>query len=181
MSPQQLLQHIPVVHDFPSPGIGFRDIVPLLAHPEARSAALLGLQGLVQALAAAAGKPVAGLCAVESRGFVFAAPLADRLGLPLILLRKPKKLPPPVVAVSYALEYGNDSLECRPGLLPPGAGVVIVDDVLATGGTLCAAAELLRGMELEVLGAATLLEIAFLNGNERLDAAGLPRQSLITA
>lgn len=177
MTPDRLLQHIPTVADFPSPGIAFRDIVPLLAHPEARQAALLGLVGLVEAVATE--ESIAGLCAIESRGFVFAAPLADRLGLPLMLMRKPGKLPPPVAQIAYDLEYGSDALECRPDLLPTGSRVVVVDDVLATGGTLCAASDLLRRTGLHVAGAITLLEIEALNGAARLATAGVAHRTLL--
>jgi adenine phosphoribosyltransferase len=126
------------VPDFPKPGILFRDISPLLADPAGYAEAIEAL------LAPWRAQPPAVFCGVESRGFIFAAAMAQSLGCGFAPIRKPGKLPGPVLSESYSLEYGQDRLEMRADALASGAGVVIVDDVLATGGTLAAAAALQR-------------------------------------
>jgi adenine phosphoribosyltransferase len=170
-----LLGHLPVVNDFPRPGVGFRDISPLLADPRAFAQALDGLAQL------AAQWPCTQVAGIESRGLVFATALATRLGLGLILLRKPGKLPPPVLRESYDLEYGHDALEIQPARVTPGARVLLVDDVIATGGTLLAGARLVRKAGGEVAGALALLEIAALPGGKALRAAGVPVATLLAA
>jgi adenine phosphoribosyltransferase len=158
---QQLQALIRSVPDFPSAGITFRDITPLLADAGefARCIGLLAepwRDARVQAV-----------CAIESRGFIFGAALATTLGAGFVPLRKPGKLPPPVVAVEYELEYGRDRLEARADAFRPGERVLIVDDVLATGGTLCAARELVAKLGAEVIGASVLIELAALPGRAR--------------
>jgi adenine phosphoribosyltransferase len=170
-----LLVHLPVVNDFPRPGVAFRDISPLLADPAAFALALDGLESLARKC------PCTQVAGIESRGLVFATALALRLGVGLVLLRKPGKLPPPVLREPYALEYGQDSLELQPARIAPGARVLLVDDVIATGGTLLAGARLVRKAGGEVAGALALLEIAALPGGEALRAAGLPVASLLSA
>ncbi|GAA1871195.1 adenine phosphoribosyltransferase [Myceligenerans crystallogenes] len=152
------------VPDYPSPGILFRDITPLLADATALSDVVAGFA----AVAAGLGRIdlVAGM---EARGFLFGAPLATTLGVGFLPLRKAGKLPPPVERAEYALEYGTAAMELRSGTLPAGARVLLVDDVLATGGTAAAAADLVRRGGGEVAGLAFLLELEALHGRKRLE------------
>ncbi|RMH02258.1 MAG: adenine phosphoribosyltransferase [Planctomycetota bacterium] len=165
---QDYLRDVP---DFPKPGIVFKDITPLLAAPEAFAAACDELA------AAARGLAPTRIGAIESRGFLFGAPLAERLALPLFPLRKPGKLPAATLAESYDLEYGSATLEVHTDAAGPGDRVLLVDDLLATGGTVAAAASLVRRLGAEVAGAAFLIELAFLGGRRRLD--GLPVLRLV--
>lgn len=154
--PHDFWNVIRTVADFPKPGIDFYDITPLLrTHIEPVIDALLAAlpEGLLD--------EVDCLAAIEARGFVFASLLAGRLGKGIILLRKPGKLPPPVANKSYALEYGNDTLEMQDNLPP--AKVLLVDDILATGGTLTTAYELCKSAQHQVLGALVLLDLVDLH------------------
>jgi adenine phosphoribosyltransferase len=157
-----LRQVIRAVPDFPRPGILFRDIAPVLADPAAFRAAIDALAAIVSPLGANK------LAAIESRGFLFAAPLADRLGLGLIPLRKPGKLPGAKISLSYALEYGEATLEMQTGALRSGERVVVVDDLLATGGTAEAAGRLLGQAGGRLSGFVFLVELAELGGRRRL-------------
>jgi adenine phosphoribosyltransferase len=150
------------VPDFPTPGILFRDITPLLASPEAFHAAV-----------AAMAKPFRGgrvdkVLGIEARGFMFAAPMARELGAGFVPLRKPGKLPRETVRVAYGLEYGKDALEIHRDAFRPGERIVIADDVLATGGTAEAASRLAEELGAELVGLSFFLELAFLKGRERL-------------
>jgi adenine phosphoribosyltransferase len=157
------------VPDLPSPGILFKDITPLLADAE-------GLADVVEAftrLAVADGvRGGAGgidvIAGIEARGFLLGAPVAHALGLGFLPLRKAGKLPPPTHSVSYDLEYGSASIELRSGTLTPGARVLIIDDVLATGGTAAAAAQLVEKCGGVVAGLAFLLELEALHGRDKL-------------
>jgi len=152
------------VADFPQPGVTFRDITPLLA--DARGFALC-----IDALAAPwRGQSVQAVCGIEARGFIFGAALARALGAGFVPLRKPGKLPPPVRAIDYQLEYGHDRLEARRDALRPGERVVLVDDVLATGGTLAAARALVAGFDAVTLGASVVVELTVLQGRLRWQA-----------
>ncbi len=153
---------IRVVPDFPKPGILFRDITPVLNDPAAFRTALDGMAGLVH------GVPCDRLAALESRGFLFAAPLARQWGKGLVAMRKPGKLPADTVAESYALEYGTATLEVHRDAIAPGERVLIVDDLLATGGTAAAAAALVRRLGGTVSGHLFLVELEGLGGRERL-------------
>ncbi len=150
------------VPDFPKPGILFKDITPLLADP----------RGLATAVALIAERfddaRIDTVVGIESRGFLFAAPLAVRLGAGFVPARKPGKLPSRADRVAYALEYGSDALELHSDAIHRGARVLIVDDVIATGGTAWAAAELVRRQGGVLCGAAFLLELGFLGGRARL-------------
>ena len=162
------------VHDFPEPGIVFKDITPLLADPA-------GFHAVVQALADvardASGAPtVDAIVGMEARGFLFGVPVAMALGVGFIPVRKPGKLPSAVHSVSYSLEYGDSTLQIHRDALNPGDRVLVVDDVLATGGTLRATRELIEACSATVVGAALLMELAFLNGREQV--ADLPITSL---
>jgi adenine phosphoribosyltransferase len=163
----ELRQHILEVPDFPKPGIVFRDVSPLLADAEAFAAA-------VRALAAASADLGCELVAgIEARGFIFGAALAHAVGRGFMAVRKQGKLPGAVHRAGYTLEYGEDVLELRAGVAAQGARVLLVDDVLATGGTLDAARRLALSAGLAPVGAVVLVELEALGGRARL-GPGLP-------
>ncbi|MEI7036541.1 adenine phosphoribosyltransferase [Fulvimonas yonginensis] len=152
---------IRAVPDFPQPGVVFRDVTPLLADAGA-------FARCIDALAEPwLGQGVHAVCGIESRGFIFGAALAQKLNAGFVPLRKPGKLPPPVVGMDYALEYGHDRLEVRAGALQPGERALLVDDVLATGGTLAAAQALLGRLDVALVGAAVVIELPALRGRSR--------------
>ncbi len=158
-----LKEHIRGIPDFPKPGILFYDISTLLAHGDAWQVALGRLARIV-----GAHRPDV-LAGIESRGFLVAAPLASRLGIGFTMVRKQGKLPGPTLSQKYDLEYGTDTVEIQADAVEPGQRVVILDDLLATGGTLGATVELFRGAGAEVAAAACIIELTFLGGRERLD------------
>ncbi len=160
------------VPDFPRPGVVFKDLTPLLASPEGLAAAVGGLV----ASAPAAVDVVLGL---EARGFLFGPPVALALGVGFVPVRKPGKLPRETVEVSYALEYGEETLALHVDAVRPGDRVLIVDDVLATGGTAVAAAGLVRRLGAEVVGVSVLLELTFLPGRALLAEHGLDRVTAV--
>lgn len=153
------------VPDFPKPGILFKDITPVLGDAAAFSAALDAL------VAYAAPLGVTRVLGVEARGFILGAALATRMNLGFVPARKPGKLPAKVDRVTYALEYGSDSLELHVGSFAPNERVLVVDDVIATGGTAAAAIALVERQGAVVAGAAFLIELAFLGGRARLPPA----------
>jgi adenine phosphoribosyltransferase len=153
------IRHVP---DFPKPGILFYDITTLLRDPEGLR---LALDALAAPYAAADVDLVVGM---ESRGFIFGAALADRLGAGFVPVRKPGKLPAASVRVSYDLEYGSDALEIHADAILPGQRVLIVDDLLATGGTAQATIELVSGLGARIVACAFLVELTFLQGRARL-------------
>ena len=158
---QELAALIRAVPDFPRPGVMFRDVTPLLADA-------VSFAHCIDALA----EPwlhsnVQIVCGIEARGFIFGAALAQKLHAGFVPLRKPGKLPPPVVSVDYQLEYGSDSLQAQRGAIAPGERVLLVDDVLATGGTLLAARELVTHLGGELVGASVVIEIEALQGRAR--------------
>ena len=157
------------VPDFPKPGIVFKDISPLLASAEAMK---YTIDTMAEKVADLSIQRVAG---IESRGFLFGMPLALRLGVGFTPIRKPGKLPADSTGVEYALEYGVDRLEIHNDGLHPGDSVLIVDDVLATGGTAQAACELVQLIGGEVAACVFLLELGFLNGRDKL-----PGQNVIS-
>ena len=157
-----LARHIRPIPDFPKPGILFRDITPLLADVAAFAAAIDRLAEPWR------GARLDAIAAVEARGFLFAGPLALELNAGLIPVRKPGKLPAETISYEYDLEYGRDRLEMHKGVLPAGARVLVVDDVLATGGTAAACVKLIEAGGGHVVGASFLVEIAPLGGRERL-------------
>ncbi len=156
-------EHIRSISDFPKPGILFYDISTLLAHADAWQVAMGRMANLVRRH-----QPDL-LAGVESRGFLVAAPLALKLGCGFIMLRKKGKLPGPTIGYDYALEYGSDRIEVQADAVKPGQRVVVVDDLLATGGTMRAGIELLRRVGAVVPASAALIELTFLRGRERLD------------
>jgi adenine phosphoribosyltransferase len=151
---------IRAVPDFPKPGVIFRDITPLLADGAAFARCIDAMAEPWQ------GSAVQAVCGVESRGFIFASALAQKLGAGFIPLRKPGKLPPPVMHADYQLEYGTDRLEARAGTVRQGERVLLVDDVLATGGTLGAARQLLAQLGAELVGASVVIELPALQGRK---------------
>lgn len=173
MTPDDLKALVRAVPDFPKPGILFRDITTLIAHGP-------GFAATVEHLAARAGAAGAeAIAGMEARGFIFGAAVAARLGLPFVPVRKPGKLPVPVLAIDYALEYGTDTLEVDPDAVGDGQRVVIVDDLIATGGTALAAAQLLRRAGGAVDQALFVIDLPDLGGGARLRAAGLTVWSLM--
>lgn len=171
MTLDEIAAHVRMVADFPKPGIQFRDLTPLLADGAA-------FRATTAALADRAGEfdLIAG---VEARGFLFGAALAQLTGKGLVIVRKPGKLPGTTIGHDYALEYGTDRLELHEGQVPASARVVLVDDVLATGGTAQAAVHLLRKAGATVERALFVLELDGLSGAGRLRALGVSAQSLL--
>ncbi len=159
MKLKEMVRDIP---DFPKPGILFADITPILADGELFAEVIDALSALVTL--SGANK----ILAIESRGFIFGAPVARDLALPLIPVRKPGKLPAKVVRVEYALEYGTDTLEMHADALSPGDRVVVIDDLLATGGTAEAACILAEGQGADVVSLLFLIELPPLGGRARL-------------
>jgi len=157
-----LKDHIRAVPDFPKPGILFYDISTLLRHPDAWQVAMGRLASAVRSY-----QPDI-LAGIESRGFLLAAPLALKLGCGFVMIRKPGKLPGPTIGLDYGLEYGTDRIEIQEDAVRPGQRVVIVDDLLATGGTMAAGIELLGRVGAVVPAAAVMIELTFLKGRERL-------------
>jgi adenine phosphoribosyltransferase len=162
MTVEELRSTIREVPDFPKPGILFYDITTLLANPAALEAAV---DLLAERVAARGAK---GIVAIESRGFIFGAPVAMKLGIPLQLVRKPGKLPYETVSMSYELEYGTDTVEMHVDAIEKGVPYAIVDDLLATGGTAQATAELIERQGGSVACCAFLIELGFLRGIEKL-------------
>ena len=150
-----LLDYLPGVPDFPKPGVLFRDISPLLANPVAFKEAIRQLEDIAQQF------DYTHILGIESRGFIFGSALAHHAHKGLALARKPNKLPLASHRQAYGLEYGNDSLEIAQSTLPKGAKILLLDDVLATGGTLVAADKLVRSAGFEVAGAVTLLAVSY--------------------
>ncbi len=158
-----LLSLIRDVPDFPRPGIVFKDITPLLADGRAFS---LAVRWMAEQVPAGSVDAVIG---IESRGFVFASAVAERLGVGFIPSRKPGKLPAKVVRQDYALEYGKDAMELHADALSPGMSVLIVDDVIATGGTARAVVQLTKRLQAKVAGLVFLIELLDLEGSTLLD------------
>ena len=167
------LEHlITAVPDFPRPGVLFRDVSPLLADVE-------GFARCIDALAEPwRARGVQAVCGIESRGFIFGAALALRLGAGFVPIRKAGKLPPPVLGADYQLEYGSDRLEVGSQALHAGERTLVVDDVLATGGTLAAAGTLLAQLGCELVGAAVVIELEALRGRDRW-LGGTPLHALL--
>lgn len=165
-----LKQHIRGIPDFPKPGILFYDIGTLLAHGPAWQETVARLVKILQPL-----KPDM-LIGIESRGFLVAAPLATELGVGFAMARKKGKLPGKVFSHDYALEYGTDTLEMQEGTLKPGMRAAVCDDLLATGGTAAATIALARKIGAEIIHAAFVIELDFLQGRKKLD---VPVSSLV--
>ena len=160
------------VPDWPKPGVVFKDITPLLASPE-------GFRQAVDAIVASAPEAIDVVVGMEARGFIFAAPVALALGAGFVPVRKPGKLPRPVLSESFDLEYGTATLTMHADALVTGARVLVVDDVLATGGTVAATAALLKRLGAELVHVSVLLELTALCGRERLADQGISSCSAV--
>ena len=162
VSNDNLLRLIRTIPDVPSPGIMFRDITPLLGDPE-------GFRQTIAALIdASPSRTATKVVGVEARGFILAAPVAEEIGAGFVPVRKPGKLPYSVVSQDYELEYGTDSLEIHEDALGHGDSVLIVDDVLATGGTAAATIRLVEGLGATIAGLVFLIELDALGGRQKL-------------
>ena len=150
------------VPDFPQPGVVFKDVMPLLADAEALHQTIDGLAGWAREK-----KPDL-ILGAEARGFILGAAIAYEIGCGFVAARRPGKLPPETISVTYALEYGQNSLELHPDLIGSGSRVLIHDDVLATGGTVEAVAQLVERLGGEVVGCCFIIELTFLKGREKL-------------
>ena len=170
---EQLRATIRTVPDFPKPGIQFRDITTLLADP----AALHGSVALLAEHARASGATV--IAGMEARGFIFGAAVAIEAGLGFVPIRKPGKLPVQTIGVDYQLEYGTDRLEVDPDAIAQGAKVALVDDLIATGGTALAAAELVRKAGGEVAAALFVVDLPDLGGAARLRDSNIEVHTLL--
>ena len=173
MSPADIKTLIRTVPDFPAAGIQFRDIGTLIGHGEGLAATI---DHLVERAGATRSAAIAG---IEARGFIFGAAVAARLRLGFIPLRKAGKLPVATMGVDYALEYGAARIELDPAAITPGARVLLVDDLLATGGTACAGAELLRKAGAEVDHALFVIDLPELGGADALRASGISVEALV--
>jgi adenine phosphoribosyltransferase len=172
VSPADLRRLIRDIPDFPRPGIVFKDITPMLLDPAAVDAAVRGIADWARP------RGVEFVVAAEARGFILGAAVARELGAGFVPARKPGKLPAEVVTAEYILEYGIDALEMHADAVADGARVLIHDDLLATGGTARALAELVRSLGGTVVGCAFLVELAFLDGRRRLE--GYDVHALVT-
>ncbi len=157
-----LKEKIRVIEGFPKPGISFKDITTLLEDPEAFRYSIKQMAQFCRE------REVDMVVGVESRGFILGAPLAYELGCGFVLIRKPGKLPGEVLRMEYELEYGTDALEIHKDAIKPGMSVVLVDDLLATGGTISAAAQLVEEVGAKISGFAFLIELEALNGRKKL-------------
>ena len=164
---------IRTIPDFPKPGIQFRDITTLLLDPS-------GFAASVARLAAAAPADVDLVAGIEARGFIFASAMATHLGKGLLLIRKTGKLPGATIGVDYALEYGTDRVEMHADACVPGQKILLVDDLIATGGTALAAVRLLREAGAEVIGAAFVIDLPDLGGADLLRAEGVAVTTLVS-
>ena len=167
MDQEQLKDLIRDVPDFPKPGISYKDITTLLRDPVALKAAI---HFMLKPFAATGVECVVG---IESRGFILATPMAIELGCGFAPVRKPGKLPAQTLKLEYDLEYGSDVVEIHADAIEPGQKVLVVDDVLATGGTMAAACQLLEQLEADIVGISVLAELSFLRGRDRLPALRL--------
>ena len=156
------IEHIRVISDFPKEGISYKDITTLLKNGEMFREAIDALVEEIKPM-----KPDL-IIGPEARGFLLGAPVAYALGIGFVPVRKPGKLPAKIISETYALEYGSDTLEVHADAISPGQRVVIVDDLLATGGTMLATANLMKKVGAEMLGMGFLIELTFLDGREKL-------------
>ena len=173
MDQEQLKDLIRDVPDFPKPGISYKDITTLLKDPVALKAAT---HFMLKPFAATGVECVVG---IESRGFILATPMAIELGCGFAPVRKPGKLPAQTLKLEYDLENGSDAVEIHTDAIDPGQKVLIVDDLIATGGTACAAVQLVRQAGAEVVGASFVIDLPDLGGREKLAAMDVPVRTLI--
>ena len=161
-STQDIENYIRDVADFPKPGITFKDITPLLADPKALGMAIDAMAESVSDL------KIDVIAAAEARGFLFAVPLALKMNIGMVPIRKPGKLPYKKHTYSYELEYGSDTLEMHTDAVSPGQNVLVVDDLLATGGTVEACCKMIEDCDAHVAGCLFLIELGFLGGKKKL-------------
>lgn len=161
---ETLVRDIP---DFPEEGVVFKDITPVLGDPDAFNALIDAMSQPFQ------DQGITKVAGIEARGFTLATPVADRIGAGFIPLRKPGKLPYQTVKEEYQLEYGTDALEVHTDAVSPGERVLLVDDVIATGGTAKAAIQLLRNVGADVVGLSVFIELVFLGGASKIDSVPL--------
>lgn len=173
MSPDQLKALVRTVPDWPEPGVQFRDVTPLLRDGSAFRALIEQLAERYQ------NHDLAAIAGIDARGFIFGGALAQRLGVGFIPVRKQGKLPFDTVAEAYALEYGNAVVEIHTDAASPGEHVLVVDDLIATGGTMIAAAQLLQRLGAKVVETAAIIDLPALGGAARVRAAGLPLFTLM--
>ncbi|MDY7097327.1 MAG: adenine phosphoribosyltransferase [Pseudomonadota bacterium] len=173
LSPQELKALVRTVPDFPHEGIQFRDITTLIGHPEGLASSVAELARLAKAQGA---QKIAGM---EARGFIFGAAVAVELGVGFVPVRKPGKLPVKTIGVDYELEYGTDRLEIDPDAISAGERVVIVDDLIATGGTALATAKLLTMAGADASHALFVIDLPDLGGADRLRAEGIDVQVMM--
>ncbi len=162
MIKEKLEDYVTTIPDFPQPGILFRDITTIIEDEDGLKMAIDGLAGLIE------GVDYDVLAAVESRGFIFATPLAYNAHKPVVLIRKKGKLPRETIEQSYELEYGTATIEVHKDSIKPGQKVILCDDLIATGGTLLAAAKLVEKLGGEVVGILSVMELKGLNGRDKL-------------
>ena len=173
MTPAELKRLVRTVPDFPQPGIQFRDITTLIGHGDGLAATVEWLAERVEDCGAQA---IAGM---EARGFIFGAAVAAQLGLPFIPVRKPGKMPCKTIGIDYDLEYGTDRLEMDPASIHTGQRVIMVDDLLATGGTACATTQLLRMAGAQVTNAVFVIDLPDLGGAARLGQSDVTVDALM--
>jgi adenine phosphoribosyltransferase len=164
-----LIRDIP---DFPKPGVLFKDITPLLSSPA-------GYRAAITELAASAPTGIDVVVGMEARGFIFAGPVALELNAGFVPVRKPGKLPGDVYTQTFSLEYGHETLAVHTDAIMPGARVLVIDDVLATGGTVGATAALISRLGAELVHVSVLLELSFLGGRQHLAGLGIPDTSAV--
>ncbi len=172
MNAANLKSRIRTVRDWPKPGINFRDVTTLFQDAEAFRSTIDALTGAIGPLAPDI------VAAVDARGFILGGALAYRLGKPIALVRKKGKLPYKTISEDYALEYGTATIEVHADACRPGDRVIIVDDLIATGGTLLAAARLFRALRGEIVGVVAVIDLPQLGGSRRLAENGLPVRTL---
>jgi adenine phosphoribosyltransferase len=165
-------EHTAIIEDFPKPGITFRDLTPVFADGAA-------LRAVTDALVAPFAGRIDAVAGVEARGFLLAASAAHALGLGVLVIRKPGKLPREVISESYDLEYGSTSLEVQPSDFPPGTRILLLDDVLATGGTLAASSRLMERAGWVVAGVSVVLELGELDGRANLEGRDIRSISVV--
>jgi adenine phosphoribosyltransferase len=165
-----LIRDIP---DFPEPGVVFKDITPLIGSPG-------GFSAVITELVQKAPRDIDVVVGMEARGFIFGAPVALALGTGFVPIRKPGKLPGEVITTEYELEYGTNALSVHKDAIPDGSRVLIIDDVLATGGTVAATAELIKQLGADLVAVAVVMELGFLNGRKNLSERGIDEVIALT-
>ena len=173
MNSQNWVDLIRDIPDFPEPGVMFKDITPLIGSPG-------GFSAVITELVQQTPKDIDVVVGMEARGFIFGAPVALALGTGFVPVRKPGKLPGEVITTEYALEYGTNALSVHKDAIGNGARVLIVDDVLATGGTVAATAQLIKELGADLVAVAVVMELDFLGGRKNLSEQGIDEVIALT-